>query len=373
MSLTIKEISKKKDIIEFIRFPDRLYSGNKFYVPALHAKELNTLSFDKNPAFEFCRAKYWLAVQDGVTVGRIAGIINDRYNEKHKVKYARFGWLDFVDDKKVLILLFQAVRKWAISQKMEYIHGPLGFSSFDFSGVLIKGFDELPTSFARYNFTYYPKLIEELGYTKDIDWVEYNVKVPMSVPEKFIVGAELVKKRYNIHSAILKSKKDILKYSDEIFKLLNDEYKDVYCFSELSKKQIESLKRQFASILNPDYVSIILDASDKVIAFGITMPSLSIVQQELEGKLFPFGFFRIRQALRKNDTADALLIAVRKNYQNHGVHGLIFTDIMGSFIKNGIINLESTRELESNVSINNVWNKFEYRQHKRTRCYIKKL
>ncbi|MCE5177752.1 MAG: N-acetyltransferase [Porphyromonadaceae bacterium] len=373
MGLIIKAISTKKELREFIKFPDSLYSGNKLYVPAIHSSELSTLSVDKNPAFEFCKAKYWLAVKDGVTVGRIAGIINDRYNEKYKVKYARFGWLDFVDDKKVLIELFQAARRWALSQKMEYIHGPLGFSSFDPSGILIEGFDEMPTSFAHYNFPYYPKLIEELGYKKDVDWVEYNVKVPKTVPEKFLKGAELVKQRHNLHSTVIRNKKDLLKYSDDVFNLINAEYNGLYAFAELSYKQIEVLKEQFISYLKPEFVSIILNSSNEVVAFGITIPSLSKAQQKAKGRLFPFGFMQIKQALQTNDTADLLLIAVRKDYQNKGVNGIIFNEIISAFIKNGITNIETTRNLETNQNINNLWNKFESRQHKRSRCYFKQL
>ena len=373
MSLIIKEISTKKEIKEFVKFPDILYSGNKFYIPAIHTKEVQTLSFDKNPAFEFCRAKYWVAIKDGEIVGRIAGIINSKYNEKHNIKYARFGWLDFIEDVEVVILLLHTVEKWAVNENMNTIHGPVGFSSFDASGVLIEGFNEMPTSFAHYNFPYYQKLIEKSGYKKDIDWIEYNVKVPKSVPEKFTKGAELAKKRYKLSSAKLKKKKDILKYSDDLFRLLNTEYKDLYAFTELTKRQIEELKKQFISILKPEYVSIILNATDEVIAFGITIPSLSKAQQKAKGKLYPFGFIRIMHALRKNDTVDSVLIAVQKDYQNKGINGIIFNDIIHEFIKNGITNLESTRELENNIKVNNLWNKFEYRQHKRTRCYIKKL
>lgn len=373
MSLIIKEILTKKDIKEFVKFPDRLYAGNKYYIPAIHTKELQTLSIDKNPAFEFCKAKYWVAIKDGVIVGRIAGIINDKYNEKHNIKYARFGWLDFIDDLEVLMLLMQTVEKWAINENMEKIHGPLGFSSFDPSGILIEGFNEMPTSFAHYNFPYYSKLIEKLGYKKDVDWIEYNIKVPKLTPEKFMKGAELIKKRYKLRTAKLKKKKDILKYSDDLFMLLNTEYKDIYAFSELSKRQIEDLKKQFISILRPEYVSIILDTTGKVIAFGITIPSIAKAQQKSKGKLFPFGFIRVMYALRKNDTVDTLLIAVQKDYQNKGVSGIIFNDISSAFVKNGITNLESTRELENNIKVNNLWNKLEYRQHKRVRCYIKKL
>lgn len=373
MSLIIKEISGKRDIRKFVEFPDRLYSGNKFYVPAFHTNEFKTLFIDSNPAFEFCKAKYWLAIRDKKIVGRIAGIINNKYNEKNDVKFARFGWLDFIEDEEVLKLLLEKVEKWAKKENMDNIHGPLGFSTFDSSGILIEGFDELPTSFAHYNFPYYTKLIEKFGYEKDVDWVEYNIKIPDMIPEKFSKGSELIQKRYKLHSAILKKKKDILQYSDDLFALLNETYKDIYAFTELSKGQIDELKKQFISILRLDYVSIILNHANKLVAFGITIPSLSKAQQKAKGRLFPFGFIHIMNALRKNDTVDTLLIAVQKEYQNKGLNGLIFNDIAKAFIKNGVTNIESTRELEHNTKVNNLWNKLDYRQHKRARCYIKKL
>ncbi|NOZ36440.1 MAG: hypothetical protein GXO80_14225 [Chlorobi bacterium] len=373
MKITIKEISGKNDLWEFVKFPDKLYSGNKYYIPPIHKSEINTLDKNQNPAFEFCKAKYWLAYIDNQIVGRIAGIINHNYNKKFNKKYVRFGWLDFIENEQVLQKLFQAVETWGKQNNAEFIHGPLGFSSFDASGILIEGYNELPTSFGHYNFPYYPELIESLGYKKDIDWIELNVKIPKSVPENFIRIADILKTKYKLHIAELKNKKDLLKYSDEIFKLLNEEYKDLYAFSQLTDKQITVLKKQFISFLNPDYVSIILNNDNKIIAFGITIPSLSKALQKSKGKLFPFGFIRILYALRKNDTADTLLIAINKYFQNKGVHAIIFNEIFKTFVKNGITNLETTRELENNFKVQQLWSRFEHKQHKRARCYIKKV
>ncbi|MEA3444830.1 MAG: hypothetical protein U9R19_08920 [Bacteroidota bacterium] len=373
MSIEIIEISTKKELREFIKFPDKLYSGNSYYVPALLKAEFKTLNKKDNPAFEFCEARYWLARIDNQVVGRIVGIINHNYNRKHNKKYVRFGWLDFIESEEVLQKLMQAVEEWAKQRNEEYIHGPLGFTSFDASGVIVEGFSELPTSFSHYNFPYYPELIEKLGYKKDVDWIEYNVKVPKTIPENYVRIADLVKDKYKLRIAELKSKKDLLKYSDMIFNLLNNEYKELYAFSELTAKQIEKLKEQFIPYLNPDYVSIILDPSNKVIAFGIVIPSLSKALQKSKGRLFPFGFIRIMYALRKNDTADSLLIAIKNEYQNKGINAIIFYEIFKTLVKKGINNLETTRELENNRKVNNLWSRFEYRQHKRARCYIKKI
>ncbi len=373
MELKIKEVSSKKELRDFIKFPDKLYSGSKYYVPPLHIAEINTFSHEKNPAFEFCKAKYWLVYRNGKVVGRVAGVINYKYNKKHKIKYARFGWLDFIEDKEVLELLLNRVEKWATECNMEYLHGPLGFTSFDPSGVLVEGFDEMPATFAHYNYSYYPDLIEKYGYEKDTDWIEYNLKVPENVPEKVSKGAELISKRYKLHAAKGKNIKDLLRYFDELFEILNVTYKDLYGFTEITSKQAVNLKKQFQSLLNPDYVSLVLNEKDELVGFGISMPSLSKALIKSKGKLFPFGYLRIMHALRKNDTVDLLLIAIKPEYQNKGLIAIIFNKIMQTVIKNNITNVETTRELEDNKKVQHLWNDYESRQHKRTRCYIKKL
>ena len=373
MKLTIKEISTKKEYKEFVKFPDKLYSENKDYVPAIHKNELQTLSFIKNPAFEFCKAKYWLAIKNGKIVGRIAGIINFNYNKSRNTNYARFGWLDFEKDEEVLQLLLQTVENWAKKENMEYIHGPLGFTSFDASGVLIEGFDELPTSFGHYNFSYYPELIEKFEYNKDVDWIEFRIKMEEKIPDQIIRGSNAIQKRYNLHKVEIKKTKDILKYADKLFNILNESYKDLYAFSELNRKQIDFLKKNFLSFINPNYISIVVDNNDNLIAFGISILSLSKALKQLKGKLFPFGYFKILHALKKNDTVDLLLIGVKPEYQNKGVHAIIFEEMGQAFLKNKIKYMETTRELENNNKVKQLWANYEFRQHKRTRCYIKKL
>jgi GNAT superfamily N-acetyltransferase len=312
-------------------------------------------------------------MKNGLTVGRVAGIINEKYNEVHKIRYARFGWLDFINDVDVLRLLMKTVEDWAKEEHMECIHGPLGFTSFDASGILVEGFEEMPTAFAHYNYEYYSALLEKVGYAKDIDWVEYNVKVPESVPDKVTQVAELIKKRYGLRSAVIKRNTDLLKYREGIFNLLNSEYKPIYGFSELSEKQVNELAQQFVNILQPEYISIILDSDDQVIAFGITMPSLAKTLQKARGRLWLFVLYKIFKLYNQTTTVDALLIAVKKEYQNKGITGLIFNDIIPRLIKKGFINFESTKEMEQNIRVNNLWHNYEHKLHKRTRCYIKKL
>jgi len=374
MGITIREVKSQRDLKIFAKFSNKLYKTNKFYVPQLIMAEINTLSKSKNPAFDFCEAKYWLALDNSNrVVGRVAAIINHKYNEKTGVRYVRFGWLDFIEELDVLKALLQTVENWASEKNGAYIHGPLGFSDFDVSGILIEGFDELATAYGKYNHPYYPKFIEQLGYKKKVDWVEYNVLVPQAMPERFSQMAKVIGERYKLSCAKFTSTKELLKYSNQVFTLLNKEYENIHGFSELTLKQIEELKKQFIPLLRLKYVSVVMDSEDKVVGFGICLPSLSKALQKGGGKLFPFGFLYIKKALRYNETLDTLLIAIESSYKDKGVNALIFSDLGRSIIESEITNIETTRELENNFKVKNLWSRLEHRLHKRARCYIKKL
>ena len=373
MKPTIKEITGTKALKQFIRFPEELYKDSEYFIPPLRRNEFKTLSEKHNPAFDYCEAKYWLAYHGSRIVGRVAGIINRKYNDFHKGTFARFGWLDFIEDKDVVQALLQTVEQWAGEKELTTIHGPLGFTSFDASGVLIQGFEELPTSFAHYNYPYYDELIRQAGYEKDVDWVEFQIKVPPAIPEKVKRAATLIRERYQVHEAVLSRKKDILNYTDSFFELINKAYRGLYGFSELTPRQMDLLTKEFFPLVTPEYSAFIVDKEDNLVGIGVTIPSLSKALKKAKGKLFPLGVFRILKALKKNDIIDFLLIAIDPEYQNKGLNALIFEHIADGLVRNGIQYLETNRELEDNVKVQALWKDYNPRQHKKARSYIKKL
>ena len=374
MKVTIKEVVTKKDLKAFVHFPNEFYKDNAFYVPTLESGDRDALDPKKNHAFEFCEGKYWLAFNgNGRIVGRIAGIINHQYNQRTGIGYARFGFLDFVDDDDVVDALFDTVEAWARDKGLKVMNGPLGFLEFDASGVLVEGFDELPTAYGKYNFPYYESQLLRRGYAKDTDWVEYQIKMPDDIEEWFSRPAKLIAARYHLRQADISSKKKMVSYFPQCARVLNETYRNLHGFTELSKGQVDDLMKQFVPNLNPDFVSIILDEKDEVVAFGISIPSLSKAMQKCHGKLFPFGFRHVLHALRHNDTVDLLLIGISDQYKNKGLNAMIFDRVSHAIHGYGIKYLESTRELEDNNSVQNMWNRFETRLHKRARCYVKEL
>jgi hypothetical protein len=373
VGLQLKEVQTQSALRQFVSFPYSLYRGNAYWVPPLRSDEFNSLKKEKNPAFEFCDAKYWLAVKNGTVVGRIAGIVNKKYNEKYRLNTVRFGWFDFIDDQEVSSALLHAVEAWARERGMKSIHGPLGFSDMDGEGTLIEGFEEVGTLGAIYNYPYYRRHIESAAYEKDADWVEYEATIHPGIPEKIARLAEIALQRNNLSILAVKTAKEILPYAHEIFNVLNDAYRDLYGFVELSEKQIAMYVKQYFGFIRPEYVPVVLDAAGKVAAFGIAMPSLSAALRKCNGRLFPFGFLRVLWAMKHNRNVDLYLTAVRPDMQNKGVNAILIHEMNKVFIKNKIEKVETNRELEGNVKVRSQWKFYETRQHKRRRCFKKEL
>ena len=379
-SITIKKVETKEDLKAFIEFHYDLYEGNEYDVPNLYSDEVNTLSKDKNAAFDFCVANYYLAIRDNKVVGRVAAIINNKANEKWNQKRVRFGWIDFIEDKEVLEALLKAVEDFGKAHGMNEIVGPLGFTDMDPEGMLTWGFDQLGTMPTIYNYDYYPRLLESLpGYEVDNKYVEYKLFVPDTVPEKYAKIAEMIQNRYNLRIKKL-TKKDIFEggYGKKIFELINSTYKDLYGFSELSEKQIDQYINMYFPFADLSLITLVEDASadNKLVGIGITLPSLSEALQKCKkGRLFPFGWFHLLRAIRfhKTKIVDLLLIGVLPEYRMKGVNALIFADLIPRYQAYGFEWGETQVEMETNANVQSQWETLNPVMHKRRNCYKKVL
>lgn len=376
MSVVVKPISPcKRELKKYVQFGIDLYKGNDCFVPPLIFDEVNTLLPGKNPAFDFCKAQSFMAFRDGKPVGRVTGIINDVVNSRTGTRALRFGFADFIDDAEVVDALFEAVEDWGRAQGMTKIVGPMGFSDMDHEGMLIEGFDELGTMATIYNYPYYPRHMERMGYVKDADWLEYRMTVPDAVPDKYMRIAEIVRKKYNLRVLKFTSRKKIKEqYGHALFNLINEAYDGLYGYSPLTERQINYYINMYLGILRLEDVCVIVDADDVLVGVGISIPSFSRALQKGRGKLFPMGWWHLLKALRgKTDIVDLLLVAVKPEYQNKGVNALLFADLLPGYIKNGYKYAESNPELEENASVQMQWQYFERRQHRRRRAFSKPL
>ena len=379
-SVQIKRVETKKDLKAFIECHYDLYEGNQYDAPNLYSDELNTLSKDKNAAFDFCEAEYFLALKEGKVVGRVAAIINNKANEKWEKKDVRFGWIDFIDDIEVSKALLKAVEDYGKEKGMTSIVGPLGFTDMDPEGMLTWGFDQLGTMATIYNYDYYPKHMEKLGgWEKDNDYVEYRLDVPETAPEKYTKIAEMVEKRYNLHVRKL-TKKEIFEggYGKKLFDLINVTYSHLYGFSELSERQIDQYVKMYFPLADLDLITVVEDGNkdNQLVGLAITIPSLTRALQKCHrGRLFPFGWWHLLRAIKfhKTEVVDLLLIGVLPEYRSKGANSLVFADLIPRYVKYGFKWGETHVEMETNESVQSQWGPLDPTMHKKRRCYRKAI
>lgn len=371
MSVIVLPVHSKDQLEQYVEFAINLYRDNDCYVPPLISDDMHTLSPDVNPAFDFCEAQSFVAWRNGEAVGTITAVINRAANEKFGRHDLRFGFVDFIDDDEVVDALFAAAEDWGRERGMTEIVGPMGFSDMDHEGMLIEGFDQKGTMATIYNYPYYPKHMERLGFKKDADWVEYRIKVPEQIPEKYARIADIAARKYGLRTVKYKSRKKIKRdYGRAIFELINRAYADLYGYVALTDRQIDYYIDQYIGILRLDDVSLVVDSDDRLVAVGISMPSMSDALRRSRGRLFPFGWYHLLKALRGGtDTVDLLLVAVAPEYRAKGVNAMLFADLIPAFNASGYTEAESNVELEGNESVQKQWEYFERRQHRRRRAF----
>lgn len=376
MSVEIKEVQSRRELRDFVNFPEKLYRHNPYYVPPLEFDQMDTLDQKKGAAQEFCDSKLYLAYKDGKLAGRVAAIVNRLANKQWNHKEVRFGWYDFIDDREVSKALMDKVEEFGRKYGMESVVGPLGFTDFDPEGLLIEGFDQLSTMALIYNYPYYVDHIEEMGFQKDADWIEYKIEVPKALPERVARMANIIEQRANVHVTPLTRKlikeKD---YAHKIFKIINECYKNLYNFTVLPEKMADKYIGFYLKVLDLNYVSLVENDKDEIVAFGITMPSIVRALQRSRGKLFPFGWWYLAKSLffKREEGVEMLLVGVNPEYRNSGVNTLVQLDMFKKYTDAGVKWAETNAILETNIKNQGQFKEFDRECKKRRRSYIKPL
>jgi GNAT superfamily N-acetyltransferase len=372
----IRQATTKKDIKKYIRFPDKLYKGVRNYVPDLKSDEYSMYFPETNFAFEYCDAKFFLAYRDGEIVGRIGAIVNRRANELWNQKQIRITRVDFIDDMEVSGALFAAVEGWAKELGLTEAHGPLGFTDLDKEGLLIEGFDRMGSTVTIYNYPYYQKHFEAHGYSKATDWVEYRIKVPDKRDarvERIREIARKVMERSNVRFFNIKKIKEAAPVIVQLFDLLSECYKNLYGVVPYTEKIARDYLRRFTPLLNPRYAKFIVDEHDKLVGFGLAAPSLVKAFQKSHGRMLPFGWAYLLHALKHPRELELYLVAVHPDYQKAGLAALLLNEIAASAIEDGVEIRRVLPELEDNKKVQDFWKNYDAEQHKRRRCFIKRL
>jgi hypothetical protein len=371
MDFTIKEVLSKKELKDFINLPYKLYKNEKNWVPPMRGDEMNALIPKKNPAFEVCKAKFWVAYRNGECVGRIGAIIIPLWNEKNCEKLGRFTRPEFINDPELAKLLFATAETWIKSEGMVGMIGPMGFANLDHQGLLIEGHNWLPSVASDYHMAYYNDIYEQLGFVKEIDWLEFRITFPTELPDKAFKVADMLKKRYGLKSLNFTSQKELEPFKEQVTELFNKAFSELFGTYPLPEKLARFYINKYFPILNPRYVKIVVDCDNELVGFLIGLPSLSEAMQKAKGRILPFGWWHILQALKHPKEMDLLLTGVKPELQKLGVASLLMNEIWETANGDGVRYVETTAMLENNSVAIQMWKMFEHIQHKRKRCFRK--
>lgn len=374
MAIQIKEVISKNDLLRWVRFPNDLYKNSENFVPFLENDELDTFTKDKNPSYEFCETKLFLAYKDGEVVGRIAGLINHAYNKKWQKNAIRYTRFDFIDDYEVSEKLFAKVVEWGKERGYDEIMGPMGFNDTDHQGMLVEGYDELNMSVTFYNFPYYMEHMERLGLTKEVDWIEYKIKCPTEVDPRIEKLANRLLQRGKYTVVTYTDRKELYKDAFEAFEVVDIAEAVLYGTVPLTPAVIKNMIDNYIPLVDLDYICSVKDKDGHIVAFGVMVPSLAKAFKKANGKMFPFGIVHMLKALKgKNDTLEMYFVAVDPKHQMLGVPAILINTLVRKCITNGIKYCETGPMLETNKAVHGMWRYFEKTQHKRRRCYTKTI
>jgi hypothetical protein len=373
--IEIVEVTSRQQYRTFFQFPFELYRNCPQWVPPITKEEMDIFDPQKNAVFEHAMARLFLAKNKGKVVGRIAAMINWVEIEQLKKAKVRFGWYDTIDDLEVSQKLIEAVKSVAIAEGMTYIEGPMGFSNMDKAGLLVHGYEHMNTMITWYHYPYQKTHLERLGLKKQSEWIEFKIDIydAKDSPEKVKKFARVIKARYKLKTLAFKTTKDVEPHVDKMFELLNQTYNKLQSFVPIQQHQIEVYKKKYLPYVHPDFIKCVVDENEEMIGFAITMPSFTKALKRIKGKMFPFGFYHLWRALRKNNRASFYLIGIKESYQSKGVTAIIFQDIQEMFNKRGITEVETNPELEENKAIQSMWKNYKHELHKRRMTYRKDI
>lgn len=374
MSVEIKEVLSRKDLKKWVDFPNKMYKKVDMYVPFMFNDEMDTFTPAKNPAYEFCETKLFLAYRGKQIVGRIGGVINHAANKKWKTNNIRFTRFDFIDDYEVSSALLNKIVEWGKSKGYETISGPMGFTDMDHEGMLVEGFDEFNMSITFYNYPYYINHMIKLGLEKEVDWVEYQLSIPNTIDEKYAKISDYLAKRNGLQLVEYTDRKVLYNDAFEAFKVIDVAFSVLHGSVPLTDDIIKKALADYVPIVNLKYICSVKNKEGKIAGFAVMVPSIAKALKKSNGRFFPFGIFRMLKALKgKNDTLEMYFIAVLPEYQSKGIPAIMINHLSKVCRDNGIKICETGPELEINEAMRSLWKGLDVRQHRRRRCWVKRI
>ena len=366
-SIEIHPVQTKAELRAFINLPWKIYKGRTTWIPPLISEEKKTLDKNSNPFFQHSEAEYYLAFQHGEVVGRIAAIVNHNHNDFHNEKTGFFGFFESIDNQEVADLLFSAAAQWLCEKRMKIMRGPMNPSTNDTIGFLVDAFNSSPVIMMTYNPMYYLTLAENFGFKKSMDVYSYWMDSMQPLPEKAIRVAERVRKKAGLTFRSVNMKK----FWDEVAlikEIYNTAWSYNWGFVPMTDDEFHHLAENLKTTVDPD-LAFIAEYNGKPVGFCLTLPDFNQALKKINGRLLPFGIFKLLYYAKKIKQARVITMGVIKEYQLRGIDSLFYLETYRRGIAKGYNGAEFSWILENNVMMNRAAQMIGGRIYKTYRIY----
>ena len=350
----IVEAVTKKQMKAFATFPIKLYRKSKLYVPSIVEDEIVIQDGEKNLSKGTSDCKCFLAYKNKKLVGRICGIICHDSNKKFNEKNIRFNRIDFIDEIEVARALINAVMEYGRENGLTTIHGPWGFNDTDREGMLTSGFDKNSNYATNYSFPYYIKIMEDLGFKKESEWIELQFDIDHVDPRFASISKQLKEQGYRDLCDTMSTKKIVKEYGLKFFDCYNKSYSQLDNFIPIEGESIKATLKQFATIINHNYFSVIVNKNDDVVAFGVGLPYIGNALRRAKGRML-LAAIPILFTIKHPRAIELALIGVDPTYRNYGIHALVVDRFVRNLKKHKITEIRMDPVLTTNSKMLQTW------------------
>ena len=374
--IKVVKVGSKQEMDDFLNVTDKIYAGCSQYVPDMRSDVRAMFNSIGDASQRTSEAQPFVAYRGQEVVGRVVGVVNKKANDTWKTHNVRFSMIEFIDDLAVSKALLDAVEAWGKAQGMDKLQGPMGVTDFDKEGMLVEDFELRGSMTAYYNPAYYPKHMEQLGFEKEVDWLQIRINIPKEVPARYVRVAQYAREQFGLKVKFAKRHEvQKGKYGPKIFKLLNEAYAPIFGFSAFSQKQAQMFLDKYVPLVKMEMVPLVENEQGELVGIAVTMPSLTEALQKSHGRLWPTGWYHLLKSLKwkHEDNTEMLLVAVRPDYQGLGVNALFFDKLIPIYNKYGIKWAETGPQLEDNVRELTQWKPLHPETVKRRRCWMRKI
>lgn len=373
--IKIHRVENEQDRMKFIKLPWELYKGDPNWVPPLIFDVRKNLDPKKNPFFKHSEVDMFLAEKDGRLVGRIMAIKNDNHNNFHKDKAGFFGFYDTIDDEEVSDMLLDKACEWVKNKGFDEILGPVNPSTNDECGLLVDGFDSPPVFLMTYNPKHYAVKIENFGFEKANDLYAYYIPKEVINNEKMMAKLErmsaLIKKRSDveIYNVNMKNLTAEVRKIEEIY---NSAWESNWGFVPITTEEFDYMAESLKMVVDPDLV-MFAEVAGKPAGFTLALPDFNQVLKKLNGRLLPFGWFKILTQKKKIDFLRVIIMGVKPEYQKKAIDSVFYLETIKNGNKNGYTGAEISWVLEDNMPMRMTAEKLGAKIYKTYRIYRKSL